>query len=34
MLDSPQEVREAADHVAASGLSEFIHQLIDGRFEA
>jgi hypothetical protein len=34
MPDSPQDVREAADHVAAGGLAEFIHQLIDGRFEA
>jgi len=33
MPQAPDEVLEAADHVATGGLAEFIRQLIDGQFD-
>lgn len=33
MPNATDEVKVAADHVAQNGLAEFIHQLIDGRFD-
>jgi len=33
MPQSPQSLRDVADHVAEDGLAQFIHQLLDGQFD-
>ena len=32
MPQAPDSVLQAADHIAAGGLAEFINQLVDGKF--
>ena len=33
MPKAPQSLRDVADHVAEGGLAQFVHQLLDGRFD-